>query len=94
MPRTPSARSSARFAAGLILIELLGLTGALAVGAGCSAIAGLVALAIDRRSPDAGVAGAAEPSAAEPVAGRPQPVAEPSPRAPQTDPPRPDPRSP
>jgi spermidine synthase len=36
-------------AAGFFLIELLGLTETLFVGAGCSAIAGLVALAIDRR---------------------------------------------
>jgi spermidine synthase len=37
-------------AAGLVLIELLGLTGALAVGAGCSAVAGLAALALARRA--------------------------------------------
>ena len=36
--------------AGFVLIELLGLTGALLVGAGCSATAGLVALALDRRA--------------------------------------------
>lgn len=35
-------------AAGFILIELLGLTGALLVGVGCSAIAGSVALLLDR----------------------------------------------
>jgi spermidine synthase len=35
-------------AAGLVLIELLGLTGTLVVGAGCSAIAGLVALVLSR----------------------------------------------
>ena len=35
-------------AAGLVLIELLGLTGTLVVGAGCSAVAGLVALALSR----------------------------------------------
>ena len=35
-------------AAGYVLIELLGLSGALAVGAGCSAIAGLVALWLAR----------------------------------------------
>ncbi len=35
-------------AAGLVLVELLGLTGALVVGAGCSGIAGLSALAWDR----------------------------------------------
>jgi spermidine synthase len=38
-------------AAGFILIELLGLTGALAVGAGCSALAGAAALLLDRRHP-------------------------------------------
>ena len=36
-------------AAGLVLIELLGLTGTLVVGACCSLLAGLAALAIDRR---------------------------------------------
>ena len=35
-------------AAGLVLIELLGLTGALVVGVTCSGIAGLVALLLDR----------------------------------------------
>jgi spermidine synthase len=35
-------------AAGLVLIEVLGLTGALVVGAGCSGIAGLVALGLAR----------------------------------------------
>jgi spermidine synthase len=34
--------------AGFVLIELLGLSGALRVGAGCSALAGLVALLLDR----------------------------------------------
>jgi spermidine synthase len=37
--------------AGFVLIELLGLTGALAVGAACSAIAGVSALTLDRRHP-------------------------------------------
>ncbi|HEY0442627.1 MAG TPA: fused MFS/spermidine synthase [Candidatus Limnocylindrales bacterium] len=36
---------------GLVLIELLGLTGALLVGAGCSALAGILALVLERRSP-------------------------------------------
>jgi spermidine synthase len=36
--------------AGFVLIELLGLTGALAVGAACSGMAGLIALLLDRRS--------------------------------------------
>jgi spermidine synthase len=35
-------------AAGFVLIELLGLTGALRVGASCSAIAGIVSLLLDR----------------------------------------------
>ena len=39
--------------AGFVLIELLGLMGALLVGAACSATAGLVALLLDRRSPSA-----------------------------------------
>ncbi len=39
-------------AAGFVLIELLGLTGTLLVGAACSAIAGLAALVLDwRRGP-------------------------------------------
>jgi spermidine synthase len=45
-------------AAGLVLIELLGLTGTLVVGAGCSAIAGVVAIVLSReavRLPDAHV---------------------------------------
>jgi spermidine synthase len=36
--------------AGLVLIELLGLTGTLVVGAACSASAGVVALLLDRRT--------------------------------------------
>ena len=36
-------------AAGFILIELLGLTGTLLVGAACSAIAGMAALVLDAR---------------------------------------------
>ena len=36
--------------AGLVLIELLGLTGALLAGAACSATAGVVALLLDRRA--------------------------------------------
>ena len=38
-------------AAGFVLIELLGLTGALVVGAACSAVAGVSALILDRRHP-------------------------------------------
>jgi spermidine synthase len=55
-------------AAGFVLIELLGLSGTLAVGAACSATAGVIALLIDRRrafqtpersgpAPSTGVAG-------------------------------------
>lgn len=51
-------------AAGLVLIELLGLSGALAVGAGCSLIAGLVALALARSQPTLGTDG---PPAADAV---------------------------
>ena len=51
-------------AAGLILVELLGLTGALLVGAACSAVAGVVALALARGA--AAVVGAVEPIAREP----------------------------
>jgi spermidine synthase len=36
--------------AGLVLIEVLGLSGALAAGAACSLVAGLTALALDRRA--------------------------------------------
>ena len=39
-------------AAGLVLIELLGLTGALVVGATCSGIAGLLAVFLARRQAD------------------------------------------
>src|SRR6478735_856184 len=47
--------------AGFILIELLGLSGALAVGAACSLVAGLAALALDRLRTDPTTAAAAEP---------------------------------
>jgi spermidine synthase len=67
-------------AAGLVLIEVLGLAGALWVGAACSAIAGVVALAIARGS---GATVAARQPAAAPV-----PAAEPEPAA---APPRKDP---
>ena len=46
--------------AGFVLIELLGLTGALLVGVACSGTAGIVALLLDRRS-------ASSPSDAPPV---------------------------
>lgn len=49
--------------AGFVLIELLGLSGALYVGVACSASAGLVALALDRRN------GAREPAAAASTTG-------------------------
>ena len=50
-------------AAGFVLIELLGLTGALVVGAACSAVAGVSALVLDRRhpAPDADVAAVPTP---------------------------------
>ena len=52
-------------AAGLVLIELLGLTGTLVVGAACSGIAGLAALALSRDLPadaDDGPDGTAAPT--------------------------------
>ncbi len=57
-------------AAGLVLIELLGLTGTLAVGACCSLLAGLAALVIDRRrTPMTGdAAGATAPAEAHATA--------------------------
>ncbi len=48
MRRTPSARSSGTLIAGLILIELFGLTGTLVIAAACSAAAGVVALLLSR----------------------------------------------
>ncbi|MGH2512707.1 MAG: fused MFS/spermidine synthase, partial [Candidatus Limnocylindrales bacterium] len=44
-------------AAGIVLIELLGLTGTLLVGASCSAIAGVSALILDQRRGRRGLAG-------------------------------------
>ena len=61
-------------AAGFILIELLGLTGTLLVGATCSAIAGIAALILDRTRP--------------PVPGAPAEAPAPTP-APNADRPRP-----
>jgi len=58
-------------AAGLFLIELLGLSGALAVGAGCSAIAGLVALRLARTARD----GSGDPQSAERPSERPPDLA-------------------
>jgi len=60
-------------AAGLILIELLGLTGALWVGAGCSAVAGTAALILDRRPSIDRAApgpGPASPAINSPIPGR------------------------
>ena len=54
-------------AAGLVLIELLGLTGALVVGAACSAIAGVVALTIARRPADVPATSGPTPVAATPM---------------------------
>jgi spermidine synthase len=62
-------------AAGFILIELLGLTGTLLVGAACSAIAGISALILDRSR---GFQGSI--AAASPERGSPTPVAGPRPR--------------
>ncbi len=58
--------------AGFILIEVLGLSGALTIGAGCSAAAGLMALLLSRGSAASGVAAA------------PVPASPPSPPAPRT----------
>jgi spermidine synthase len=67
--------------AGFILIELLGLTGTLLVGAACSALAGIIALALDRRvaRAEAGGSGAA---AAVPAASAPASSASPPASAP------------
>ncbi len=51
-------------AAGFVLIELLGLTGTLVVGAACSAIAGAAAFLVDRRTAEPTAASTAEPTAA------------------------------
>jgi spermidine synthase len=51
--------------AGFILIELLGLTGTLLVGATCSALAGVIALVLDRRVARAETSAAAAPARAE-----------------------------
>ena len=63
-------------AAGLVLIELLGLSGALRVGAGCSLVAGLVALWLSRGPAQAPATGAttvadAGPSESEPMTAEP-----------------------
>src|SRR4051794_14424946 len=73
------------FAAGLVLIELLGLTGTLVVGALCSATAGLAALALSR-----GTAGEprAGPDDREPELEPPPPVSTPVKVAPESARPR------
>jgi spermidine synthase len=52
--------------AGFVLIELLGLAGALRVGAACSALAGLLALVLDRRAGPVST-GPTRPAASAPV---------------------------
>ena len=66
--------------AGLVLIELLGLSGALAVGAACSAVAGLGALWLARGVPAQAVETAAPaPVVADPPDGAAPHAAEPAP---------------
>ncbi|MFL5681298.1 MAG: fused MFS/spermidine synthase [Chloroflexota bacterium] len=61
---------------GLVLIEVLGLTGALIVGAACSAVAGIVALLLARAGVRARDESAVTPrSVAAPVAAAPKPAA-------------------
>ncbi|MDQ6796188.1 MAG: fused MFS/spermidine synthase [Chloroflexota bacterium] len=55
---------------GLVLIEVLGLTGALVVGAACSAVAGVVALLMARRSDRAAPAAMTRQPAAAPSPSR------------------------
>jgi spermidine synthase len=54
--------------AGFVLIEVLGLTGALIAGAACSATAGMIALALDRRA-GSGARAEAAPHEAAPAPG-------------------------
>src|SRR6476620_3950270 len=54
--------------AGLVLIELLGLSGALAIGAACSATAGVAALLYARGQPELEGSPGVEPAAIEPDA--------------------------
>ena len=74
--------------AGFVLIEIFGLTGALAIGAFCSGTAGAIALALDRRSVGAvGAVGAIVPSDAPGPSASPIPAvnpAETSPSAPRS----------
>jgi spermidine synthase len=68
------------FAAGLALIELLGLTGTLAVGAACSGVAGLVALWLSRgRAADVAAHVAPAPPTPAPPASAPPAPAPPAP---------------
>jgi spermidine synthase len=74
-------------AAGFVLIELLGLSGTLIVGAICSGAAGLIALALDAGARHALEEGKTEPPATEPAAGSPAAaMVTPSPVAPTTEP--------
>ncbi len=74
-------------AAGFVLIELLGLTGTLLVGASCTAIAGVAALVLDARRGPLPEAPAAEPVAAQPVeAAAPAPASAPEPATPAVRP--------
>jgi spermidine synthase len=70
--------------AGFVLIEMLGLTGALAVGAACSGTAGLVALILDRRSGES--QGASEAVTADVVPVEPVPAAPEKVRGPAAEP--------
>src|SRR5262245_25507235 len=68
------------FAAGLILIELLGLTGTLIVAAACSGIAGLAAIWLSREPTAEPVSPIAEPTPSTPSApGAPSPMTLPRP---------------
>jgi spermidine synthase len=76
-------------AAGLVLIEVLGLSGALYVGAACSATAGIVALGLARRSAVEPAATAPSPApAVEPAATAPSPTPASAPGADQPAPSR------
>ena len=61
--------------AGFVLIEILGLTGTLLVGAACSAVAGTIALVLDRRVVVAARANPASARVEEPDLEPPAPVA-------------------
>jgi spermidine synthase len=55
------------FAAGIVLIEILGLTGTLVVGAACSATAGVIALILSRGTAASPAAGAVTPDPGAPT---------------------------